>query len=167
MLIKQQSRILFLGLVICVAGVAAQTPEAENYLVIDGKVDHVTYTGWQVFSENCSGCHGPGAAGTDLAPDLTERINRLSLDQFRIRVLNRYFMTIPLDEAVAEGATTVAQAMEEAAVAGAEKRTPPVDMPRWRDNPDVRNHIRELYAWLTARADGVLGPDVPELWQEE
>ena len=166
MVIKSYRCIAFLVLVLCATGAAGQSPPEENYVVIDGKVDRVTYTGWQVFSENCARCHGSGASGTDIAPDLTERINWLSQDQFRIRVLNRYFVTIALDEAVAEGSETVEHALEEAMEARAEKPIAPVDMPRWRDNPDVRDHIRELYAWLTARADGVLGPEIPELLPE-
>jgi len=57
-------------------GVASDetTPPREYYRVVDGKVDRATYTGWQVFRENCSGCHGAGAVGTPLAPGLTERI---------------------------------------------------------------------------------------------
>jgi len=172
MLIRQQ-RVFPILLLLC-AGCAADVtaPQAtspqvtspeESYVLVDGKVDQGTYIGWQVFQENCSQCHGPGAAGTEVAPDLTERINFLSEDQFRLRVLNRYFITVPLDDAVAEGSASMEQAMEEAVAARAEKPVPAVDMPRWRDNPDVRDHIRELYAWLTARADGVLGSGPPEL----
>ncbi len=153
----------FLLLLFCAGCAADLTPEEESYVVADGKVDQGTYIGWQVFQENCARCHGPGAAGTDLAPNLTERINWLSPDQFRLRVLNRYFITVPLDEAVAEGSANMEQAMEEAVEARAAKPVPAVDMPRWRDNPDVRDHLRELYAWLTARADGVLGPGIPEI----
>ena len=158
----------YLLLLFC-AGCAAEvaTPQVtapeESYVVVDGKVDQTTYIGWQVFQENCARCHGAGAVGTDIAPNLTDRINWLSADQFRIRVLNRYFITIPLDEAVAEGSGNMEQALEEAVEARESKPVPAIDMPRWRDNPDVRDHIQELYAWLTARADGVLGPGVPEL----
>ncbi len=162
----------FLLLLIC-AGCAAEvtapatSPQAtspeESYVVVDGKVDQSTYIGWQVFQENCGRCHGAGASGTDIAPNLTDRINFLSADQFRIRVLNRYFITVPLDEAVAEGSASMEQTLEEAVEERESKPVPAIDMPRWRDNPDVRDHLQELYAWLTARADGVLGPGVPEL----
>ncbi|MBI1732160.1 MAG: c-type cytochrome [Gammaproteobacteria bacterium] len=139
-----------------------RTSPDQAYLIVDGKVDRVTYTGWQVFNENCARCHGVNASGTDAAPDLTERINRISPDQFRVLVLNRYFVTLPLDEAVTEASRGTRQAIQESA----EKSHPAVDMPRWRDNPDVRNHIRELYAYLTARGDGVLPPGVPDLLPE-
>lgn len=155
-----------LAMATAIAAVAEQSAPGQYYVVIDGRVDRATYTGWQVFSENCARCHGPGAAGTAMAPDLTERISRLSLDQFRIRVLHRYFLTVPLDDAVAEGSPAMDQALEEAVEAQAEREAPDPDMPRWRDNPDVREHIVELYAYLTARADAVIGPEVPELLPE-
>jgi hypothetical protein len=155
------------GLTVAAVCGASSPPEPElPYLVIDGKVDRITYTGWQVFQENCSRCHGIDASGTPVAPDLTERINHLSQDQFRVLVLSRYFITVPLEDAVREGSGETLQAMEESRAAHAEKRQSPVDMPRWESNPDVRDHIRELYAYLAARADGVLGKGVPELLPE-
>jgi hypothetical protein len=129
-------------------------------------VDWITYTGWQVFHENCSRCHGDDASGTTVAPDLTERINHLSEDQFRILVLSRYFITLPLDEAISEGSGQVQDAMREELEARADKPAPAVDMPRWETNPDVRDHLREIYAYLTARADGVLAPGIPALLPE-
>jgi mono/diheme cytochrome c family protein len=154
------------ALLLPVLAAGEQTAPEESYLVIDGKVDRSTYTGWQIYSENCSRCHGADATGTTVAPDLTERVNRLSQDQFRLRVLNRYFLTLPLEDAIAEGSHAVAEAMEEAAQARAGSPDTDVDMPRWHVNPDVRHHIVELYAYLTARADGVLGPGIPDLLPE-
>ena len=103
MLTERSAGSALLLLLISASSVADLTPAEESYVVADGKVDQGTYIGWQVFQENCARCHGPGATGTELAPNLTERINWLSPDQFRLRVLNRYFITIPLDEVVAEG----------------------------------------------------------------
>lgn len=148
------------------ASAAEQTAPGEPYLVIDGRVDRATYTGWQLFSENCAQCHGAGAVGSGVAPDLTTRVSHLTLDQFRIRVLHRYFLTVPLDEAVAEGSPTLGRILLEAVQAQAEREVPRTDMPRWQHNPDVRSHIGDLYAYLAARADGVIGPGVPELLPE-
>lgn len=155
---------LFPGLVAAVA--AGQSAPGEPYVVIDGKVDRATYTGWQLFSENCAQCHGPGAIGSDVAPDLTERVSRMTLDQFRIRILHRYFLTVPLNEAVAEGSPVLGEILQEAVQEQAEREVPHRDMPRWRHNPDIRNHVDDLYAYLTARADGVIGPGIPELLPE-
>ena len=34
-------------------------------------------------------------------------------------------------------------------------------MPAWKDNPNVNKRFNELYAYLKARSDGVLGPGKP------
>jgi mono/diheme cytochrome c family protein len=34
-------------------------------------------------------------------------------------------------------------------------------MPGWKDNPNVNKRFNELYAYLKARSDGVLGPGKP------
>ena len=133
---------------------------------MDGKVDRLTYTGWQVFEENCAQCHGQGAAGTQNAPSLVERISYLSPDEFRVKVMTRYFISLPLSDAVAEGGEAMREAMEEEVES---RRTPEFEnskMPRWQSNPDVRDHIDSLYAYLTARADGVLGAGVPEVFDD-
>lgn len=145
---------------------AEQSAPGAPYVVIDGKVDRATYTGWQLFSENCAQCHGPGAIGSSVAPNLTERVSRLTPDQFRIRVLHRYFLTVPLNEAIAEGSPMLGEILQDAAETQARREVPRTDMPRWRHNPDIRDHIGELYAYLTARADGVIGPGIPELLPE-
>ncbi len=134
---------------------------AQYYHVENGRVDDGTYTGWQIFQENCAACHGADATGTSHAPDLTERISRLSYQQFRLKVLNRYFITMPLRDATSENSDAVRSAFEETIQQQQEHNAAHVKMPPWRHNPDVRKHLRDLYAYLTARADGVLGPGIP------
>ena len=36
-----------------------------------------------------------------------------------------------------------------------------IAMPAWDDDPQVRPHVLNLYAYLSARADGKLGPSRP------
>src|SRR5690606_21971352 len=119
--------------------------------------DRGTYTGWQVFRENCAACHGEGAVGTDRAPALVESMKLLSPAEFRAKVLSRYSVTLPLSDAVSEDGVTTREAMAEAAKRGAPH------MPPWQTNPYVSAHIDELYAYLAARTDGVIGPGVPEV----
>ncbi len=38
-----------------------------------------------------------------------------------------------------------------------------VSMPAWESNPAVKPHVLDLYAYLTARADGKLGPGKPKV----
>jgi len=35
-------------------------------------------------------------------------------------------------------------------------------MPGWKDNPNVNKRFDELYGYLKARSDGILGPGKPE-----
>jgi len=37
-----------------------------------------------------------------------------------------------------------------------------IQMPAWDGDPNVKPHIMDLYAYLRARADGVLGEGRPE-----
>lgn len=71
-----------------------------------------------------------------------------------------------MQEAVSEGSAAMREAIEETISEEQERERGLVRMPPWRDNPDVRRHIEELYAYLTARADQVIGADVPELMEE-
>ena len=34
--------------------------------------------------------------------------------------------------------------------------------PAWEKDPNVKPHVMDLYAYLRARSDGVLGPERPE-----
>ena len=40
------------------------------------------------------------------------------------------------------------------------------NMPRWEYNPMVKEHIKNLYRYLKARADGAIGPDKPGLLKD-
>jgi hypothetical protein len=148
------------------SGDIAETPSGKYYLAAGGRVDRATYTGWQIFRENCSRCHGADAAGTESGPDLLQRIGRLSIEEFRIKVLERYFVSMPLQEALSESGASIREAMQEQIAEQESGEYADVRMPPWRDNPDVRDHIHELYGYLTARADGILAPGVPELLRE-
>ncbi|MFT5350535.1 MAG: hypothetical protein ACI909_003586 [Planctomycetota bacterium] len=40
------------------------------------------------------------------------------------------------------------------------------NMPRWEYNPLVSKYVQNIYRYLKARSDGVIGPDKPELLDE-
>ena len=42
-----------------------------------------------------------------------------------------------------------------------QRREPPVAMPAWQEEPAVNAHIMDLYAYLSARADGRQNGDRP------
>ena len=157
---------LLSGVMVAAVRGADTTPPGEPYRVVDGRVDRDTYTGWQIFRENCARCHGADATGTDTAPDLLQRIGQLSPEEFRAKVLARYYITVPLNDAVSEGGAAMREVMEDAASDNDGQDYDHGLMPRWQASPDVSGHLRALYAWLAARADGVLGPGVPEVFDD-
>ena len=58
----------------------------DYYRIVDGKVDSATFLGPNVFHQVCVDCHGFRGVGSELAPDFTESVQRLSPDEFRVRV---------------------------------------------------------------------------------
>ncbi|WP_341888934.1 c-type cytochrome [Variovorax sp. YR752] len=114
------------------------------------------YTGWRVFQERCAGCHGATAAGTAQAPDLLERVRTMGPRQFVGRVLNRYDWGLSASQTGSEGAAR--EALVEEIM---QRRQGALNMPAWREEPRVNAHIADLYAYLSARAEGRQGPGRP------
>lgn len=114
------------------------------------------YTGWRVFQERCAGCHGEAATGTDKAPDLLARVQTLGPRTFVSRVLYRYDWGIPASQAGSESAAR--EALVEEIL---QRREGALQMPAWQGEPRVQAHIADLYAWLSARAQGTQGPGRP------
>jgi mono/diheme cytochrome c family protein len=94
-------------------------------------VDKATYIGWRTFAGQCQVCHGGSALGSTFAPNL--------LDRFHERVDHPRFVEVVLNGY--RGQVGV--------------------MPAWKGNPNVVPHIDAMYAYLKARADGVLPPGRP------
>ena len=68
------------------------------YQIQGGRIDAATFAGWRMYHQTCVQCHGADAIATGPAPDLLESVRRLSPDAFRIRVLNRYLISVPAAE---------------------------------------------------------------------
>lgn len=153
---------LALFAVVLAAPVAAQKrdqPMPGDYRVVDGRVDRGTYAGWRVFHSACHACHGVGGGGTDLAPNLLTRIGGTTPRAFAARVLASYRLVAPEDEAASNAATPdtmLEQIMRRERGSGAR-----VIMPAWESDPQVAPHVLDLYAYLSARADGRIGPGQP------
>lgn len=159
------------GLLLTNSSVLAQTDQADPnrvqhpdlpYTVIEGKVDHSTFLGWRVFHSTCYICHGVDATGTSVAPDLTERVQAMSAEDFAIAVLYRYpiitgFNVSPGDDL---------KALREKFLEDIKQReNGGLNMPTWEHDLNVRPHIFDLYAYLRARADGALGEGRPEQFE--
>lgn len=114
------------------------------------------YTGWRVFQDRCARCHGPAATGTADGPDLLPRVAEMGPRRFVGLVLRRYDWATPSGEARSEGA------LREAWIEDVlQRREGPLTMPAWEGEPRVNAHIADLYAYLSARAQGTQGPGRP------
>lgn len=102
------------------------------YFFQDGKVDFGTYNGFRRYHSECHVCHGPAGLGSSYAPSLLRSLETLSFHQF-VDVIVRGFSS------------------RENFV-----------MPGFAENLNVLPYLHDLYAYLKARADHVIGPDRPK-----
>jgi mono/diheme cytochrome c family protein len=138
-------------------------PVPGDYRVVGGKVDRGTLTGWRLFHTTCYGCHGVDAVGTDLAPNLVERIKTLTPRAFATKVLTSYRIVLPASEAAADDRSAVREAMIEEVMRQERSARGEIVMPAWETDAKIHPHVLDLYAYLSARADGKLGPGKPAL----
>jgi mono/diheme cytochrome c family protein len=124
---------LVLGTTLVLAAEGSQ-PEEKPYTVENGKVDQKTYNGWRRYTESCMRCHGPDGAGSSYAPDLVDSVKHMTKDQFEDIVIN--------------GRANVNAASESV-------------MPPFGEVEDVVTYLDDIWAYLKARADGVLGRGRP------
>lgn len=138
-------------------------PVPGDYRVVEGQVDRGTYAGWRLFHTTCYGCHGVDAVGTDLAPNLVERVKTLTPRAFATKVLTSYRIVLLANDANSEERTAAREAMVEEIMRRERGARGQVAMPAWEGDPDVNPHVLDLFAYLSARADGKLGPGKPRL----
>jgi methanol metabolism-related c-type cytochrome len=100
----------------------------------DGTVDWYTYSGFVRYSSECLRCHGPDGAGSSYAPALTDSLKTLSYGDFL--------------GIVAGGKKDVSAAQD-------------LVMPSFGLNKNVMCYIDNIYVYLRARANGVLGRGRP------
>lgn len=143
------------------AGCAVETVEWQNRQASHevaqlAKTPGSAYLGWRVFQDKCAGCHGPAATGTGNAPDLLPKVREMGSRQFVSLVLQRYDLNLPPEQARSDSAAR--NALVEVIM---ERREAPFTMPEWQGEPRVTAHIADLYAYLSARAEGKQGPERP------
>lgn len=103
----------------------------QPYYFEDGKVDFGTYNGFRRYHADCHVCHGPAGLGSSYAPALLESLKVMSYGDF-----------------------------VNAVVTGREGLDTRV-MPSFAKNIDVIKYIADIYAYLKARSDGVIGATRP------
>lgn len=109
--------------------------EEKPYVVKDGKVDKATFNGWRRYTESCMRCHGPDGAGSSYGPSLVDSLKQMSEEDFKEVVIN--------------GRVNVSTGSENV-------------MPPFGTVEDVALYINDIYGYLKARSDGVLGRGRPE-----
>jgi mono/diheme cytochrome c family protein len=149
---------------VAAAATAAQPREEQpmpgDYRVINGRVDRGTYAGWRLFHSACFGCHGVDAVGTAVAPNLVERIGTMTPRDFASKVLTSYRLVSPADDDSAQAREAT---LEEILKRDRRAARGQVLMPAWGAHADVPPHVLDLYAYLSARAAGDLGPGEPKV----
>ena len=109
--------------------------ERKPYFQIDGKIDFGTYNGFRRYHSACHVCHGPDALGSSYAPALVEPMKTLPYADFV--------------QIIAMGRTT-------------DRGGTKFVMPAFGNNPNVIDNMDDIYSYLKARADGVLGRGRPK-----
>jgi hypothetical protein len=137
-------------------GVEMQNRQAAEELAQRSKPPGSVYAGWRVFQDRCAGCHGPAATGTADGPDLLPRVHKIGPHQFVDLVLKRYDWSLP--PAQADGRSAAREALVDAIV---QRKQGLLTMPAWEGEPSVNAHIVDLYAYISARAQGTQGPGRP------
>lgn len=111
--------------------------------------------------------HGVDAVGTDVAPSLVERAEALAPREFALKVLTRYRIAVPATEALGDDQTASRDAVIEEVLRQERGKKGEILMPPWEKNTKVKPHILDLYAYLSARADGALGTGEPKLLKKK
>ena len=114
--------------------------EDKPYDYVDGKVDFGTYNGFRRYHSSCHVCHGPDGLGSTYAPPLIESITQIGYEGYL--------------EAVVNGIKNVNTAEQSV-------------MPSFGEDPNVMNYVDDIYAYLKARADGVIGRGRPDRLPKE
>ncbi len=100
----------------------------------DGTVDWYTYSGFRRYHSECHVCHGPEGEGSSYAPPLIDSLKSLDYVKFL--------------DAVVNGREVITAARQS-------------KMPALGTNPNVMCYIDDIYVYLKARSDGVLGRGRP------
>ncbi len=110
------------------SAVAAEDDKPYN-VDAEGRIDWYTYSGFRRYHAICHTCHGPAGLGGSFAPNL--------LDTIKTQGYGKYL------EIVVNGRTNVSTTTQSS-------------MPSFARDPNVMCFVDDIYAYLVARADGVL-----------
>lgn len=114
------------------------------------------YEGWRLFNQRCAACHGKDVTPPAPMPDLLDRVAQMGPRRFANLVLERYDWSEKVAED--EGYGPIPRMYLRQAPSGG---TEVLQMPAWAKDPAVVGHVSDLYAYLSARAEGRLGTGSP------
>ena len=142
--LKRSFRILFATLLLVLipiagytSGEAEQAAAEEKPYSIDseGRVDWYTFSGYRRYHAECHVCHGPAGLGSSFAPNLLDTLKTLGYGGFM--------------EVVVNGRVNVNTESQNV-------------MPAFGTNLNVMCFLDDIYAYLYARADNVIGSERPD-----
>ena len=87
--------------------------------------------------------------------------------EFANKILTNCPIALPASEAGSEERAAVREAMIDEATRQERGARGQIFMPAWEVDPQIHPHILNLLAYLSARADGILGPGKPTLAVEK
>lgn len=146
------------------ANVEVQNRLASQELARQSKPPGSVYIGWRVFQDRCASCHGSDATGMKGAPDLLPLVREMGSRQFVSLVLQRYDLNLQTPRVKNAGtsgrdsASATHQTLIETVM---QRQEQPLTMPAWGGEPRVSVHILDLYAYISARAQGKQDPGRP------
>ena len=117
--------------------------------------------GWRVFQDRCAQCHGAQATGGAGIPNLLPLMREMGSREFVSIVLTRYDKGYEwgLPQAAAKANAVPQPGVLESIL---NRDQGQITMPAWQGEPVVTAHILDLYAYLSARAQGSQGTGRPE-----
>ncbi len=118
---------------------AAEDP--KPYTITNGVVDQHTFIGYLHYKGTCYWCDGQDATGSTFAPWPVDALKTLSHKKFENIVVNGGVVN---GRPIGYGTSNV------------------FVMPALRTNPNVMCYLDDIYAYLKARSDGVIGRGRPE-----
>ncbi len=89
-------------------------------------------------------------------------MERLNPKEFEIKVLHKFAVEFSTDD----WKNLEDEMLEEVLKQQQRDQGELANMPRWENNPVVKDNVQKIYRYLKARSDGALGPDKPGLLKE-
>ena len=145
-----------LSALLAACAVQLKNTEPASQLARESGSSGSAYEGWRLFNQRCAACHGKDVAAPAPMPDLLDRVAQMGPRRFANLVLERYDWSEKVAED--EGYGPIPRLYLRKAPAGS---TEILQMPAWANDPAVVSHVSDLYAYLSARAEGRLGTGSP------